>query len=159
MVIEVLVLRALAAQRAGHTAEALEALVGAVALAEPEGYLHVFADEGEPLAHLVAALAKRSGATRYLRRLQAAAGAATSVPPTADGLVDPLSERELEVLRLLATELSGPDIARHLVVSLNTVRTHTKNIYAKLGPPPAARQCGVRGSSGCWTHPDDHQMW
>jgi LuxR family maltose regulon positive regulatory protein len=48
-------------------------------------------------------------------------------------LVDPLSDRELEVLRLLASELSGPDIARYLVVSLNTVRTHTKNIYLKLG--------------------------
>ena len=49
------------------------------------------------------------------------------------GLVDPLSERELDVLRLLATDLDGPAIARELSVSLNTVRTHTKNIYAKLG--------------------------
>jgi LuxR family maltose regulon positive regulatory protein len=149
--IEVLVLRALAAQRAGHTVDALEGLVRAVALAEPEGYLRVFADEGEPLAHLVAALAKRSGATRYLRRLQAAAGAAASVPPAADGLVDPLSERELEVLRLLATDLSGPDIARHLVVSLNTVRTHTKNIYAKLGATSrreAVRRAGELGLLG-----------
>jgi LuxR family maltose regulon positive regulatory protein len=48
-------------------------------------------------------------------------------------LVDPLSERELDVLRLLATDLDGPDFARQLVVSLNTVRTHTNNIYAKLG--------------------------
>jgi LuxR family maltose regulon positive regulatory protein len=48
-------------------------------------------------------------------------------------LVDPLSERELEVLRLLATDLSGPELARHLVVSLNTVRTHTRNVYSKLG--------------------------
>ena len=44
-----------------------------------------------------------------------------------------LSERELEVLRLLATNLSGPELARHLVVSLNTVRTHTRNVYSKLG--------------------------
>ncbi len=49
------------------------------------------------------------------------------------GLVEPLSERELDVLRLLATDLDGPDIARRLLVSLNTMRTHTKNIYAKLG--------------------------
>jgi LuxR family maltose regulon positive regulatory protein len=47
--------------------------------------------------------------------------------------VDPLSERELQVLRLLATDLDGPDVARRLVVSLNTLRTHTRNIYAKLG--------------------------
>ena len=48
-------------------------------------------------------------------------------------MIEPLSERELDVLRLLGTDLGGPDIARELVVSLNTVRTHTKNIYAKLG--------------------------
>jgi LuxR family maltose regulon positive regulatory protein len=47
--------------------------------------------------------------------------------------VDPLSDRELDVLRLLASDLDGPEIARHLVVSLNTVRTHTKHIYTKLG--------------------------
>ena len=48
-------------------------------------------------------------------------------------MIEPLSERELEVLKLLGTELSGPEIARKLSVSLNTVRTHTKNIYGKLG--------------------------
>ena len=48
-------------------------------------------------------------------------------------LIEPLSERELEVLRLLRTDLNGPEIARELMVSLNTVRTHTQNIYAKLG--------------------------
>ena len=53
--------------------------------------------------------------------------------PRTRALVDPLSARELDVLRLLATDLDGPAIARELVVSLNTVRTHTKNIYAKLG--------------------------
>ncbi|MDQ3480439.1 MAG: helix-turn-helix transcriptional regulator, partial [Actinomycetota bacterium] len=53
--------------------------------------------------------------------------------PATQGLIEPLSKRELDVLRLLATDLDGPDIARELVVSLNTVRTHTKNIYAKLG--------------------------
>ncbi len=56
----------------------------------------------------------------------------TSRTPTG-GLVDPLSERELDVLRLLKTDLDGPDIARQLTLSVNTVRTHTKNIYAKLG--------------------------
>ena len=48
-------------------------------------------------------------------------------------MIEPLSERELDVLKLLATELNGPDMARQLVVSLNTLRTHTKNIYSKLG--------------------------
>ncbi len=57
----------------------------------------------------------------------------TEATPAADQkLIEPLSERELEVLKMLATELSGPEIARELVISLNTLRTHTKNIYAKL---------------------------
>ena len=58
------------------------------------------------------------------------------------GLIEPLSERELEVLRLLRSELDGPEIARELVVSLNTLRTHTKNIYAKLGV--SSRRAAVR---------------
>ena len=58
------------------------------------------------------------------------------------GLVEPLSERELEVLRLLGSDLDGPDIARELTVSLNTLRTHTKNIYAKLGV--ISRRAAVR---------------
>ena len=74
------------------------------------------------------------------------------------GLVDPLSARELDVLRLLATDLDGPDIARELFVSLNTVRTHTKNIYAKLGVN--SRRAAVPGpaSSGCSSAPpaEDH---
>jgi len=56
-----------------------------------------------------------------------------SATPQDGGLIDPLSDRELDVLRLLTTELSGPEIADKLTVSLNTIRTHTKNIYSKLG--------------------------
>ena len=53
--------------------------------------------------------------------------------PASQGLIEPLSDRELDVLRLLGSDLDGPEIARELVVSLHTVRSHTKNIYAKLG--------------------------
>jgi LuxR family maltose regulon positive regulatory protein len=66
----------------------------------------------------------------YARRLLAAV---EDRPPVEQDLIDPLSERELDVLRLLGTDLDGPDIARRLVVSLNTVRTHTRHIYTKLG--------------------------
>ena len=69
---------------------------------------------------------------RYLRELLATPQAPAG-KPAQDDLIEPLTERELDVLRLLASELDGPAIARRLVVSLNTVRTHTKNIYAKLG--------------------------
>ena len=65
-------------------------------------------------------------------------------------MIEPLSERELDVLRLLGTDLDGPDIARELVVSLNTVRTHTKNIYAKLGVNNRRqRSAGPRSSTCC----------
>jgi LuxR family maltose regulon positive regulatory protein len=134
VVIELHVLSSLAHQRTGATERALDALGRAVALAEPEGYVHVFANEGKPLSHLLGALAKRTGDTPYLRRLRAAAsGAGQTLPGGTTELLDPLSERELEVLRLLASELSGPEISRHLVVSVNTLRTHTKNIFTKLG--------------------------
>ncbi len=63
-------------------------------------------------------------------------------PPGQQALIDPLSERELDVLRLLGTELDGPAIARELMVSLNTMRTHTKNIYAKLAV--TSRRAAVR---------------
>ncbi len=69
----------------------------------------------------------------YVRRLLAAVNKTEDGTPASQGLTEPLSERELDVLRLLGTDLGGPEIARELIVSLNTVRTHTKNIYAKLG--------------------------
>jgi LuxR family transcriptional regulator, maltose regulon positive regulatory protein len=79
------------------------------------------------------AVAREGAAPSYVRRLLAAFDGPGGSRPARPGLPDPLSTRELEVLRLLGNELDGPAIARELVVSLNTVRTHTKNIYAKLG--------------------------
>src|SRR5665647_480543 len=85
------------------------------------------------MAALLRALAKDGTARRYVRRLLAALTGTEDRTPRDQGLIEPLSVRELEVLRLLGSDLDGPEIARRLVVSLNTVRTHTKNIYAKLG--------------------------
>ncbi|MBE0699027.1 MAG: hypothetical protein IH586_19075 [Anaerolineaceae bacterium] len=150
----------------------------ALTLAEPEGFVRVFVDEGKPMAELLARIDAKDGTLRlkeYIRKLLSAfdlsravspsggapagkirstihANQAVSrqpligpgvqrgknklvepeVPPTKNRLVEPLSERELEVLRLLRTDLNGPEIARQLVVSLSTVRTHTQNVYAKL---------------------------
>jgi LuxR family maltose regulon positive regulatory protein len=132
-VIEILVLQSLAHQARCDIPAALASLRRAVTLAEPEGYVRIFADEGPPMASLLRAAAKQGIARNYVRRLLAAVNKTEDGTPVSQGLTEPLSERELDVLRLLGTDLDGPDIARELIVSLNTVRTHTKNIYAKLG--------------------------
>ncbi len=87
------------------------------------------------MAVLLVSAAERGIAPSYVQRLLAAfAKPEPEISPTADqGLVEPLSGRELDVLRLLGSDLGGPEIARELIVALNTVRTHTKSIYAKLG--------------------------
>jgi LuxR family transcriptional regulator, maltose regulon positive regulatory protein len=131
VVLEVLVLQALAQQASGALPAALAVLDRAVTLAEPEGFVRLFADEGQPMATLLKALAKQSIASEYARRVLGAM--MDNRPGGQQGLIEPLSERELDVLRLLGTDLDGPDIARELFVSLNTMRTHTKNIYTKLG--------------------------
>ena len=131
-VIEILVLRALAYQRHGDIPAALASLERAVTLAEPEGYVRVFADEGPPMASLLRVAARQQTAGNYVRQLLAAVTETEQDGPVKQALIEPLSERELDVLRLLGTELDGPAIARELMVSLNTVRTHTKHIYAKL---------------------------
>jgi LuxR family maltose regulon positive regulatory protein len=131
-VIEILVLQALTAHARGDVPGALAALERALTLAEPEGYVRVFAGEGPPMAALLRAAAKKGIALRYVHRLLAAVGKSED-RPMQQGLIEPLSQRELDVLRLLSSDLDGPDIARELTVSLNTLRTHTKSIYAKLG--------------------------
>jgi LuxR family maltose regulon positive regulatory protein len=132
-IIEILVLQALAHQARDDIPAALASLRRAVPLAEPEGYVRIFVDEGPPMASLLRAAAKQGIARTYVRRLLAAVNKSEDGAPASQALIEPLSERELDVLRLLGTDLGGPEIARELIVSLNTVRTHTKNIYAKLG--------------------------
>jgi LuxR family maltose regulon positive regulatory protein len=100
------------------------------------------------MAAILQAAAKHRIAPDFVPRLLAALGDTPAAPagrdrtPAAQPLLEPLSERELEVLRLLRTELSGPEIARQLMVSLNTFHTHTKNIYSKLGV--SGRRAAVR---------------
>jgi LuxR family maltose regulon positive regulatory protein len=132
-VIEILVLQALALQIQGDIPAARVPLFRALALAEPEGYVRMFVDEGSPMAHLLEAAAKYSTAPSYVRHLLAAFGKAEDRTPVTQLLNEPLSEREHDVLRLLRTDLSGPEIAGELMVSLSTMRTHTRNIYTKLG--------------------------
>ena len=140
-VIELEVLRAVAHRAAGARDQALRSLGRAVELAEPDRWVRVFVDVAPEVTDLLHELATGPSGSAFARDLLAAVSGAsgTDGPPAGPspvlgaGLVDPLSERELEVLRLLGSELDGPAIARQLVVSLNTVRTHTKHIYTKLG--------------------------
>ena len=130
-VIEMQILRALAAP---DQSKAMEALGQALRLGEPEGYVRQFLDAGEPARRLLQQAAVRGIAPRYTARLLAAFGPAPGAQrAAAQPLVEPLSTRELEVLYLLAEDLSNREIGRRLFISLPTVKSHTRNIYDKLG--------------------------
>lgn len=142
-VLEVLAVQALVLRATRSGPGALDVLDQAVRLAAREGHVRVLADEGAPMARLLHELGQRAGSPPSARVLQAAAERtaagrpAPADPPvgSADAMVAPLTGREQDVLRLLAGDLDGPAIARELGLSLNTLRTHTRNVYAKLGAP------------------------
>jgi LuxR family maltose regulon positive regulatory protein len=146
--VEARLVRALARHAAGDTDAAISDLAAALTDGVPAGYVRLFLDEGPPMEELLRAAGGQpeSAASaeyaalvlRAAQRDQAAATAAGVAPSDDEGL----SDRELEVLRLLATELTGPEIARHLFVSVNTLRTHTKHIFTKLDVN--TRQAAVR---------------
>ncbi|MCK6626844.1 MAG: LuxR C-terminal-related transcriptional regulator [Anaerolineae bacterium] len=139
--IEILVVQALAHQARGDIPTALLPLQQALTLAEPEGYVRIFVDEGSPMAQLLREAAARGIMPDYTGKLLAAfepepqkhvVEPPIPTTPAVQSLIEPLSQRELEVLRLFKTELSGPEIADELVIGLSTLRTHTKSIYSKL---------------------------
>lgn len=140
-VIEILILQALAHQMQKDIPAALSALERALKLAEPEGYVRMFVDEGENMAALLREALAKGIMPNYTGRLLSAfeaerKGIGEETPLSASSasssLIEPLSQRELDILRLFKTELSGPEIAQELVIALSTVRTHTKSIYNKL---------------------------
>jgi LuxR family maltose regulon positive regulatory protein len=144
--IQILLLQGLAFQAQDNLPHALASLERALTLAEPEGYVRIFVDEGEPMRMLIAdfrfSIEKQMSSSAhaqlgYTDKLLAAFARPVNKQSTIKNpkseMVEPLSERELEVLKLLRSELSGPEIAQQLIVSLNTLRTHTKSIFNKLG--------------------------
>jgi LuxR family maltose regulon positive regulatory protein len=138
--IEILLLQATTFHARGDTTRGLGKLEHAFKLAEPEGFVRIFVDEGPPMARLLYEALTRGIAPDYVRRLLAAFPVAEpeQTCPTRTGasqpqLVEPLSERELEVLQLIAEGLTNPEIASLLFLALNTVKTHCSNIYSKLG--------------------------
>jgi LuxR family maltose regulon positive regulatory protein len=139
-VIEILIIQALASQAAGDKIRAMPMLEKALSLAEPGGFIRIFVDEGPHMVSLLYEALKRGIAPDYVQRLLAAFPIAepeqtdpskSQVPESE--LIEPLSEREIEVLQLIAEGLTNPDIAARLYLSLNTVKVHTRNIYGKLG--------------------------
>jgi LuxR family maltose regulon positive regulatory protein len=132
--IKLLVLRALAFQAQGDGREALTALERALSLAEPEGYVRIFLDEGEPMARLLRQALSEQVASNYVARLLAAFGEeATAMFPAMDSLVEPLTDREMDVLRLIVAGLSNAEIAEELFIAVSTVKSHINHIYGKLG--------------------------
>jgi len=140
--VEVRVLQALAASTSD---EALIFLAEALALADPEGFVRTFVDKGEPMAALLREAAARGIAPVYVAKLLAAfegqaegerrmpAPSRPALVPRPSSLVEPLTERELEVLQLLVEGQMYREIAQALCISINTVKTHLRNVYGKLG--------------------------
>ncbi len=140
LAIELLNLQALALHAGGDTNRAMTVLEEALSLSEPGGFLRIFVDEGPPMAKLLYEALSREIAQDYVQKLLAAYPEAEpdklaeSQSEASDAeWIEPLSDRELEVLQLLAEGLSRPEIANKLILSLNTIKTHTRNIYSKLG--------------------------
>jgi LuxR family transcriptional regulator, maltose regulon positive regulatory protein len=123
--------------------QAVGTLTRALTLAEPEGYVRTFVDEGPAMGDLLSATlkARQSGRldtanrvpARYLAKLLAAIARETAEPTADERLAEPPSERELEVLALIAAGESNPEIARALFLSTSTVKTHINRLYRKLG--------------------------
>ncbi|HLO17798.1 MAG TPA: LuxR C-terminal-related transcriptional regulator, partial [Anaerolineales bacterium] len=146
VVIEFLVLQALALDIARQVSPALAALDEALRLAEPEGYKRIFLDEGGPMARLLRMIyrSKEKGSREYeTRLLEGFLSAEVPAPSVSQDipsgqsadhpvLIDPLTERELEVLRMIAEGHSNQEIAEKLVVTSGTVKAHISHIYRKL---------------------------
>jgi LuxR family maltose regulon positive regulatory protein len=135
--LEFLVLKALALHQMHETDPALEFLHKALLLGEPEGYLTTFVDEGQPMAQLLYQAMAQNICPVYSGRLLKVLSETDPVSSSTQGknrdLIEPLSQRELEVLGLIVEGLSNAEIASTLYISLSTVKGHTTNIYGKLG--------------------------
>jgi LuxR family maltose regulon positive regulatory protein len=150
--IEVLTVEALADAAQGDEARAMMALARALSLAEPEGYVRTFVDEGEPMAALLSKFLRarrterlpssQDGSTEYVEALLAACwgpsgsrllDTGADSPHTAQPLPEPLSERELEVLQLVAAGKSNREISGQLFVTVDTVKKHLTHVFNKLG--------------------------
>jgi len=130
--VEILVLQAIALQAQGEISQALDALEHVLSLTESEGYVRIFIDEGAPMGKLLRQAAVQGIKLDYVSVLLTALESETKTKDVHPSLVEPLSERELDVLRLLATGFSTFEIAQELFIAVSTLRSHAKSIYSKL---------------------------
>ncbi len=137
--LKVLVLQAVALHMESEQDQAVHLLFDALALAEPGGFIRLFVDEGRPMAHLLSQAEALGVMQDYTGKLLAIVKAEehkredpSSLPPPAQSLIEPLSRRELEVLRLIAQGLTNQEIGERLFLALDTVKGHNRNIFDKL---------------------------
>ncbi len=134
LIIEILILQALIFQEKKDIGQALAVLEEALVLAQPEGYVRSFLDEGEAMTRLLCQAQSRSIGSGYAAELLSRIGKTTSMTqPSMQLLIEPLTAREVEVLKLIEAGRSNQEIADQLVISIPTVKRHISNIYAKLG--------------------------
>ncbi|MBI9045495.1 MAG: NACHT domain-containing protein [Anaerolineaceae bacterium] len=139
-ILKIKVLQAVTLHTQGENDQAVQLLDETLALAEPGGFIRIFIDEGPPMARLLYEALSRGIVPDYVQKLLAAFPVEKAeqveraqTQSHESEWIEPLSEREMEVLQLIADGLSRPEIAARLVLSLNTVKTHARNIYGKLG--------------------------
>jgi LuxR family maltose regulon positive regulatory protein len=132
-VLEARILEALAYETAGDREAALDALRQAVEIGAPGGFVQVFVDAGDPLATLLRELVAQGLGGPHAVRLIAAFRSPPGLDVRDGGLVEPLTPREVEILRLVAAGMRNLEIADCLVISIATVKRHIANAYGKLG--------------------------